>query len=504
VGGHRKHGALIALALALAGCDAAGGASDVPDVASYEVTRRDLRVTVAEKGTLKAKNQILVRSKTPGQAKIVSLIDEGTLVEEGDILCELDATALEKEIEDLRNRIINLQGEVTAATAELEIQLSQNDADIQDAELKLKFANVELERFEKGEFVQEKTKRETKVEEYTSEVARAKRKYDQMPALLDEGFVTSDQVEEERIRLVKAESDLKLANLDLSTYLTYTAPKDLQQKQADVRNANLEVGRTKQRAAAREAQKRSALERQKSELSNVEARLVEQSGVLQNMIIRAPGPGIVIYGDARNPWDDREIKVGENVYSKQVFMTLPDLREMQAVLAVHEADITRVEAEQPAFVTVETARGRSIQGQVSRVALVPNSQRRRWGDNVKRFEVEVSLQGDLEGLELKPGLTSRVEILIDELKDVIAVPAQCVYAERGKYWVFQRNESGGYERAPVKIKPGNSQFVVITEGIEEGAQVALFNPEKAGESQSGGPPGAGGGEGGNGNGNGRP
>lgn len=502
MGGHRTGAALIALAAALGACGGAG-TSDVPDVASFEVARRDLRVTVSEKGTLKARNQILVRPNIPGQAKILTLIDEGSQVKEGDVLCTLDSTTLEDDIETLRNRIIQLQGEVAAAQAELEIQLSQNEADIQDAELQLTFAKVELERFQKGEFVQEKTKRETKVEETTSDVERAKRKYEQMPALFAEGFVTAEQVEEDRIALVKAESNLELAKLDLSTYLTYTAPKDLQQKQADVRNAGLEVGRTEQRASARDAQKRAALDRQRNELANVEARLLEQTSVLENMVIRAPGPGIVIYGDARNPWEEREIKVGENVYAKQAFLTIPDLREMQAVLAVHEADITRVEAGQKAFVTVETARGRALEGEVSKVALVPNSQRRRWGDDIKRFEVEVSLTGDLKGLELKPGLTSRVEILVDELKGVIAVPAQCVFAERGKYWVFKKGPKG-YERAPVQIAPGNSQFVVITEGIDAGDHVALFNPEKAGESQGGAPGGGGESAENGGNGNGRP
>jgi len=499
VGRHRTGAALIALAATLAACG--GDSSAVPDVASFEVTRRDVRVTVSEKGTLKAKNQILIRPNIPGQAKILSLVDEGTQVKEGQLLCELDSTDLQKDIESLRDRVIQLKGEVTAAQAELDIQLSQNEADIQDAELQLRFAGVELERFQKGEFVQEKTRRSTRVEEAKSALERAEHKYGQMPALFDEGFVTSEQVEEERINVVKAKSDLELAELDLSTYLDYTAPKDLQQKQAGVRNAELEVGRTQQRADAREAQKRSALERQKNELSNVETRLADQSAVLENMVIRAPGPGIVIYGDARNPWDEREIKVGENVYAKQAFLTLPDLREMQAVVAVHEADITRVEAGQPAYVTVETARGRTLEGQVSRVALVPNSQRRRWGDDVKRFEVEVSLTGDLTGLELKPGLTSRVEILVDELKGVLAVPAQCVFAERGKYWVFRKTATG-YERAPVKIAPGNSQYVVISEGLDDGDSVALYNPEKAGEG-GGGPSAPGAEEQGDGS-NGRP
>ncbi len=464
--------------LVVPACGDSSDAGNVPAVATFEVARRDLRVTVTEKGTLKATNQILIRSAIPGQAKIMQLVDEGKTVAAGDILCELDSTSVVKEIGQLEDRVIQLQAEVAAADAELEIQLSQNEADQQDAELELKFAHVELERYQKGEFVQEQTRKTTKVEEATSSLERARRKYQQMPALLEEGFVTSEQVEEERINQVKAESDLELAKLDLSTYLRYTAPKELQQREADVRNAELAVDRVKQRGRAREAQKRSNVDRQKRERENVVTRLTEQNTNLENMVIRAPGPGIVVYGDARNPWEDREIKVGETVYSKQAFLTLPDLSEMQVVLAIHEADISRMATGQKAFVTVETARNRTLDAEVTKVALVPNAQRRRWGDNTKRFRVEVSLTGELQALELKPGLTSRVEILVDELKDVLAVPVQAVFAESGEFWVFKRTPTG-FERAIVKIAPGNGQYTVVTEGLAAGEHIALYNPERA-------------------------
>ena len=148
--------------------------------------------------------------------------------------------------------------------------LSQNEADIRDATLKHHLAELELDRFEKGEFVQERTKREVRQEEAKSELERAKSRYEEMPALLTEGFVTKEQVEEERIKKVKAQSEVLLARLDMDQYMTYSAPKDREQKEADLHNSELETDRAKERAKAREAQKRAELERQKSELSNVQ------------------------------------------------------------------------------------------------------------------------------------------------------------------------------------------------------------------------------------------
>ena len=468
-----------AAAASLAACGDSAPALRIDDAATFTAEPRDLRVTITEKGTLKTAKQVLVKPVIPGQAKILSLVDEGTQVAAGDIVCELDRTEVQRQFEDLENRVIAIRGDLAAAEAELSIQLSENESDVRDAELKRHFAEIELERWEKGEFVQESSKREIRVTEAESELERATHKYEQMPDLEKEGFVTKEQVEEERIRKVKAESELHLARLDRSSYTTYTAPKEREQRQADVRNATLEVDRAKQRSAAREAQRRSAVERQKSEMGNTEARLAEARTTIENMTIRAPSAGLVIYGDSRNPWDERQIKVGETVYSGQPFITLPDLDSMLVVVAIHEADIARIKPGQKAFVTVETAREQAIEGKVLRIAPVAAGANNRWSDGVKRFNVDVALEGDLRALKLKPGLTGKVEILVDELKGVLAVPQQAVFSRNGKVHVFKRDGDGA-SRAPVTIEPGNAQYVVVKSGLAAGDRVLLYDPESVG------------------------
>jgi RND family efflux transporter MFP subunit len=408
-------------------------------------------------------------------------VDEGTQAQAGDVLCELDRTDVLKEVQDLENRVIALRGEVTAATAELEIQLSENEGAIGDAELARRVADLEKKRWEEGELVQETSRRTFRVTESKSALARAEKRFAEMPDLLAEGFVTKEQVEEERILLEKAKNEVELAELDLANYLKYVVPKERAQKEADLRNAGLEVDREKQRAAAREAQRRSAVERQRSEFTNVTTRLEEARTTLANMVIRAPSPGLVVYGDTRNPGDDRQIKVGETVYSGQPFLTLPDLSDMLAVVPIHEADIARIKPGQTAYVTVETAREQSLEGKVVRVSPVAAQASMRWGDGVKRFNVEVALEGDLSALKLKPGITAKVEILVGELKGALAVPVQAVFSQRGAVHVFRRSGEGS-ERVAVKIEPGNTQFVVIASGLAEGDRILLYDPQAAGGS----------------------
>jgi hypothetical protein len=156
---------------------------------------------------------------------------------------------------------------------------------------------------------------------------------------------------------------------------------------------------------------------------------------------------------------------------------------MQVVVGIHEADIARVEVAQSAHISVDTVRGRAIDGEVVKVGRVAAQNRRRWSDQSKRFSVDIGIQGDIKDLGLKPGLTAKVEILVDELKGVLAVPTQCVFAESGRFYLFKRTATGS-ERVQVTIEDGNASHVVVTSGIAAGDDVLLYNPER---SESGSP-----------------
>ncbi|MHC5065089.1 MAG: hypothetical protein ACYTG5_14075, partial [Planctomycetota bacterium] len=60
-----------------------------PDM--FTVKRGNLRITVNEDGELRAAKETRVRSLVEGSAQVIFLIPEGSYVEKGDRLVELDA-----------------------------------------------------------------------------------------------------------------------------------------------------------------------------------------------------------------------------------------------------------------------------------------------------------------------------------------------------------------------------------------------------------------------------
>ena len=68
---------------------------------TFEVAQGPIVVSVTESGTIKAAEQEIIKSEIEGQATLIYLIPEGTRVQKGDLLAELDVTGMNDErIED--------------------------------------------------------------------------------------------------------------------------------------------------------------------------------------------------------------------------------------------------------------------------------------------------------------------------------------------------------------------------------------------------------------------
>lgn len=115
-------------------------------VNTYTVSREDLPINVKEGGELIAVKETVVRSLIEGNATILSLIPEGTLVKTGDKLVELDVSSLvekrasqEIAVEKARNALE--QAKTAGNILEKELVTKQNTADS-----KRQIAEMELEK----------------------------------------------------------------------------------------------------------------------------------------------------------------------------------------------------------------------------------------------------------------------------------------------------------------------------------------------------------------------
>lgn len=484
-------------ALLLSGVLRGGPGSAAGLRGTAEVRRGDLKIVLQnENGTFKAKNSTPILSQAA--AKIEWIVEEGKRVTKDEVLVELDKQDVKRLIEDLQNQVTQGESELKSARTEELIQADQNKTDTEKAELNLEVARVTLRKFLEGDVPQELRKRKLAVEKADSDLKQAKDRLDAYEQLRKEDFVTQNELEQAQIQHRQAENELESAKLSLQLYEQYEQPIDRKKKEADVAEAERGLERARKRAEAQLEAKQALVRQRDLTLKSTKDRLQREQETLSRMTIRAPTDGTVLYGSGENGRDEEQYRAGTQVWPSMVLITLPDPSEMAAVIQVHEADIDRIRVGTPAFITSETQKGKVFSGRIAKIDSVANAGDRWRGDNVKKFKVEIDIEG--KDLDLKPGTSARVEVVIGERSDVLQVPLQAIRASGGKFhcWV---DRNGVPERVEVRPGQSNESHIEIQSGLEEGWKVLLHDPEGAsgGEAEGSAPsakPSAGPGQGG--------
>lgn len=451
----------------------AGTASEFSADAIATATIKPIEIKITENGYLKAKNSVEVKPQFDGEGKLTWLAEEGKAVAQGDKLAEFDKTQLEQRIDEVTNDLTVLETSAETARAELEIERRDGNAQVEAGDFALSIARMKLDKYRQGEGPNELRKAKLAAEKAASEFARATERYTQVPELEREGFLTKTQAEEEKIRLREAEIGTENAQKDLELFLAYTEPMAVAELGNAVKDAERVLTNAREKAQISLKQHEAKVVNADRQVKSTRNRLEKLQDQLSKMTIFAPIAGILHYGDPRERWWGEQIKVGNEVYSGNTLFTLPDLREMQAVVRVHEADIDQVKLEMQVSVTLESLKGHSLSGKVTEIASVASSD---WGE-AKTFEVVVTLDPTTESL--RAGVTAKAEIMVETVPDCLAIPIHAAFAESGAHYAFVITAQG-FEKRVVELGKNNVYLVAITKGLSAGDRVLLFDPRVGG------------------------
>lgn len=472
------------------GIDDGAPGPEVAAQATYTVKKSDMRITVTENGYLKAKNSVEIKPQFTRSSTITWLIEEGTAVEQGDKLAEFEKTEIENELKEEENDLDQAQIELEAAEAELAIQRRDAAAQVETAQFALKMVELKREKYTQGEGPNERRKLELAVEKASSELKRARERYDQIPELAAQGFYTAIEVERERITLREAEIGDENARSDLAIWTTYTYPMELEQLDVDTKNAQRDLTNAQEKADISIKENEARVSRYAGRVQSTEAALKELRKQLEYMTVVAPSPGVVHYGDPARPWYREQVKIGNQFHRGNTMFTLPDLREMQVLVQVHEADIDLLELGQEVVVTVESAQDSRYDGKVTHIAAVASSE---WMDEGnKTFRVEITME-PTDGVELRAGITARCDVQVETLPGVLQVPIHAVVTEGSKHLCFVATDpakrapgAAPHEQREVQVGKNNHHYVVVTSGLEAGERVLLYDPRREGPGGAGG------------------
>ena len=271
------------------------------------VDRGEVRVVISATGTLRATTTVDVGSQVSGQVQSVAV--------------------------DFNDRVTRGQAIAMLDPAPFQSRLKQAQADLASARASVNEASATLKNAEA---------------DYT-------RKRDLLARQL----------------IARSEADLALAARDQARARVVSANAAVQQRQAAVDNAELDVDYT---------------------------------------VIRSPVDGVILL---------RAVEPGQTVAASfqtpVLFQIAEDLAQMQIDLSIDEADVGQIKEGLPVSFTVDAFPDRQFRGEVKQVRLSATST-----SNVISYPVVV--QVDNADLSLLPGMTASAEIVVSRRDDVLRVP----------------------------------------------------------------------------------
>ena len=405
------------------------------------VTRGELTARLTSSGTLKPIQSITYRSPIPGRdVEIRDLAPEGSRVDAGDLLVKLDTTDLDVELARVRQ------------------EHRQVLMDLQVAEGEFEEAGAEVKAVTEGEGA-------LTVEEARSTLLRAQKKterlrqeYEHLKPLLDQGFITRDELARTEDQLEEAEEELILLRRRTDVVVELSHPRE------------------QKRAALALAQKSAQLGHARTRAAETQLRLETLARLIAGCTIRARGPGLVVYEENLNSNPRRKLRIGDRVFATQGIVTIPEVNRMLVEASVSESEVHRVKTGQPAEIRVEAFPELTLTGKVTRVGTLASSSVNRPFDD-KRFDLVITL--DPTAADLRPEMTIRADVIVGSRTNVLMVPVTAVFNSQGTRVVYVTGATGTGMR-PVDLGESNDRMVEIVAGLREGERVSLSAPPAAG------------------------
>ncbi len=408
---------------------------------------------------------------------IISIVPEGTRVKKGDIICELDSSALKEQAKQQEIALTQAKAALKQAEENLEIQRAQNESDIAAAQLNLDLARLDLEKYLHGEYIQQRKEIEGEIKLAEEELARAREFYEFSKRIARKGYRSQNDLEADRIAVTKAEIALRVAQEKLNVLENYTKKRTIAELEANAAELVRELERVKRKASAALAQFEAEFEARKLTAEVEQAKYDRLLRQIEACTLRAPQDGEVVYANEaarRRGSSEVLIEEGAAVRERQAIIKLPDVTAMKVDCRVHESRIGLVRTGLPVTVRVDAYPNEIFHGVVDSVSSVPMSG--RWPNlDLKEYETVVRITDPPEVVsKLRPGLTANLEILVEERSDVLQAPVQAV-VEVGRKHVAYVLTPDGPERRDVLVGVSNDAMVEIRDGLAEGDEVIL-NP----------------------------
>jgi HlyD family secretion protein len=407
----------------------------VTDTTTTIVKQGEFVVSVNDTGILKAKKSSMVVAPqlqwSWGQMKVNKLVNEGTHVQKGDPICWLDTADLEKNLKDSEYQLTVNESNLKNSLESLRLKKENRERALKEKKLDWDSAKLEFELEQK--------------------------KYDKTKRLVAAEVLPQKDFEDEQTKFRTAALKVDQTNKE---YL-----KALEQENSDEKVNQIDIDRAQSQ--------KNWYQRQYDQITES----------ISKYTLYAPAEGIVVYQKTWSGQNLEPIKEGDTIWPGNGIAFIPDLREIQVMTQVAETDLSKIKVGMPVRMKMDSISDLVLTGKIAEIGNLAMEREHSAGSGnvsteessgIRVFEVLV----DVDGVDprLRPGMTCKVEMILESFPSVVYVPLNAIHIEGATKYIFVK-KTGKQERRIVTLGKQNDKNVIIEKGLKSGEEVILPEEE---------------------------
>jgi multidrug resistance efflux pump len=339
-----------------------------------------------------------------------------------------------------------------------------------------KFANIET--LGDGEAKQKLRKLEDDLQVAQKELGQATTALEGTHRLFAKGFVPKTEVTRDEISFESSRLKVQTAETARALYLKYEFNKSAEEALSKYTEAIREQDKARRVAISKLAQARARLNSAKGQYEVQARQRKDLNEQLDKCTLTAKKSGLVVYGSGRDDGiyygGEERVREGATVRERQAIITIPDMTRMAVNVKIHESYIKKVKKGLKARITVDAFPDEVLTGEITKVGVLPDSANRWMSPDLKVYLTTIAIDGTHEWV--KPGMSAKVEIMVNKLSEVVYIPVQAVSPDDGKQICYV---AGAFkpERREIQVGEFTDEFIEVKSGLREGERVLLRLPD---------------------------
>lgn len=284
-------------------------------------------------------------------------------------------------------------------------------------------------------------------------------------AKIDSNLTLSNQ----RDQIVNASLDMIEKKIEMEQSI-YESPAIQKKEKMDYEKAERKFDQEKKSLLLKKQQQANNVSRRFINYRQLQEREKGLQELFNSLVIYAPKAGILTY--MKYPWGEI-VTVGSRISSyRGTIAKIPDMTNLVSRTFINEVDISKIKKSQQVEVGIDAFPDKKLTGEVVSLANVgqamPNS-------DAKVFEVKIKIFDKDD--DLKPSMTTSNVILGGNYADTLYIPSEAVFRNDSLQFVYVKAK--GIKKQIVSLGDQNENFVLVKEGLKEGDEICLVEPEGA-------------------------